>query len=68
MNNEAINKLSTGKEVRVRKISVPFESPSHYYEVLIINKSEVETYTSFAIQDVFVLIDEFLEGEENNDI
>ena len=68
MNNEAINKLSTGKEVRVRKISVPFESPSHYYEVLIINKSEVETYTSFAIQDVFALMDEFLEGEENNDI
>ena len=46
------------------KISVPFESPSHYYEVLIINKSEVETYTSFAIQDVFALMDEFLEGEE----
>ena len=43
MNNESINKLTTGKEVRVRKISIPFESPSHYYEVLIINKSVVET-------------------------
>ena len=64
MNNDAINKLSTGKEVRIRKISIPFESPSHYYEVLIINKSEVETYTSYAIQDVFALMNEFLEGEE----
>ena len=64
MNNDAINKLSTGKEVRIRKISIPFESPSHYYEVLIINKSEVEIYTSFAIQDVFALTDEFLEGKE----
>lgn len=64
MNNDAINKLSTGKEVRIRKISIPFESPSHYYEVLIINKSEVETYTSYAIQDVFALMDEFLEGKE----
>ena len=68
MNNEAINKLSTGKEIRVRKISIPFESPSHYYEMLIINKSEAQTYTTFAIQDVFALMDEFLEGEENNDI
>lgn len=68
MSNSAINKLYTGKEVRVRKISIPFESPSHYYEVLIINKSVVETYTSFSIQDVYALMDEFLEGEENNDI
>lgn len=68
MDNESISKLSTGKEVRVRKISIPFESPSHYYEVLIINKSAVETYTSFSIQDVYALMDEFLEGEENNDI
>lgn len=64
MNNDAINKLSTGKEVRIRKISIPFELPSHYYEVLIINKSEVETYTTYTIQDVFALMDEFLEGEE----
>lgn len=68
MNDEVTHKLSTGKEIRVRKISIPFESPSHYYEVLIINKSEVETYTVFAIQDVFALMQEFFEGEENNDI
>lgn len=68
MNNEAINKVSTGKEIRVRKISIPFESPSHYYEVLIINKSEVETYTTYSIQYVFALMQEFFEGEENNGI
>ena len=68
MSNEAINKLSTGKEVRIRKISIPFESPYHYYEVLIRNNARVETYTSFVLQDVFALIQEFLEGEESNDI
>lgn len=68
MNNEAINKLSTGKEIRVRKISIPFESPYHYYEVLIINNARAETYTSFVLQDVFALMQEFLEGEDNNDI
>lgn len=68
MSNGAINKLYTGKEIRVRKISIPFESPSHYYELLIINKSEVETYTTYSIQDVFALMDEFLEGEDDNAI
>ena len=68
MSNGAINKLSTGKEIRIRKISIPFESPYHYYEVLFINKERVETYTSFVLQDVFAFIQEFLEGEENNDI
>lgn len=61
-------KLSPMKDVIIHRVTSPFDSPTHYYKVMLATEDGIETSTLSDLDEVYATISDFYEGEESNGI